>query len=117
MVGSWGGWSATPPFKVGCCTEEETGEALERRWSRRQYEKTVDGAMVIIAPEQAPQVTQWEPSGHPRNLSAPHDILNWWFVHLDFSCCCIQDQLAVGLVSQGQGGAAMTRGAEERITE
>lgn len=49
ITGSWGGLLVRPGLEdaeVGCCCCCWVGGALDRRWSRRQYEKTVDGAMV-----------------------------------------------------------------------
>lgn len=51
ICGSWGGLLIGlrfAPFADGEGAGEEAGTADERRWSRRQYENTVDGGMALI---------------------------------------------------------------------
>jgi hypothetical protein len=54
ISGSWGGLLIGLPFTplTGEGAGIEAGDADQRRWSRRQYEKTVDGGMAIYLPSQ-----------------------------------------------------------------
>ena len=53
ICGSWGGLLIGLPFApLEVELAGKAGDMIERRWSRRQYEKTVDGGMVLRPPRQ-----------------------------------------------------------------
>lgn len=53
ISGSCGGLSGLSPALGGAGdgAGREVGGAVERRWSRRQYEKTVDEGILVVGPE------------------------------------------------------------------